>query len=127
MYVYLNSTWQTGTGKPESFPGQHILDLNAQRAAEFLTDAAQKDVPFFLAVAPVTPHAQVLVSDVEPVAGGYTYTKNNTPPVPQAKWSGSFLEAKVPRIPNFNPDVVRLLPKLPLRAALTDFHPLQPR
>ncbi|KAJ7466935.1 arylsulfatase [Mycena latifolia] len=112
QYVYMNSIWQTGTDAPESFPGQHILDLNNEHAFAYLDDAVEKDVPFFLAIAPVAPHAQVIV-DLDDIAN-----RNISAPVPQAKWNTSFLNEKVPRTPNFNPDVpssgswIRDLPQL---------------
>jgi hypothetical protein len=103
MYVYWDSIWQTGTGAPESFPGEHVLDINNNYTYAFLDDAIQKDVPFFLAVAPVAPHAQVLVD----LANPQIENRNITAPEPQTKWNSSFLNEKVPRTPNFNPDVPR--------------------
>ncbi|KAJ7621817.1 alkaline-phosphatase-like protein [Mycena rosella] len=114
QYVYMNSTWQTGTGVPENFPGKHILDINNERAFAYLDDAAEKDVPFFLTIAPVAPHAQVIVDLDNP----QIENRNISAPVPQAKWNTSFLDEKVPRTPNFNPDVasggswIRDLPQL---------------
>ncbi|KAJ6542905.1 alkaline-phosphatase-like protein [Mycena capillaripes] len=115
MYAYWNSTWQTGTGKPETFPGQHVLDINNNHTYAMLDDAVQKDVPFFLTIAPVAPHAQVIVLDVD---NPQIQNRNISAPEPQTKWNSSFLNEKVPRTPNFNPDVpsgaswIRDLPQL---------------
>ncbi|KAJ7619869.1 alkaline-phosphatase-like protein [Mycena rosella] len=104
QYVYMNSIWQTGTGMPENFPGEHTLDINNERAFAYLDDAAEKDVPFFLTIAPVAPHAQVIVDLDNP----QIENRNIRAPVPQAKWSTSFLDEKVPWTPKFHPDVVIL-------------------
>ncbi|KAJ7140941.1 alkaline-phosphatase-like protein [Mycena epipterygia] len=99
MYVYLNSTWQTDSGVPENFPGEHILDINSETAYAYVDDAVKKDVPFFITIAPIAPHAQFIGSGLETIT---------SMPVPQAKWNSSFLDEKVPRTANFNPDVVSL-------------------
>lgn len=102
MYDYFNSTWQRNEEAPENYPGQHILDVNSEKAYGFLEDAIKADKPFFLAVAPVAPHAQVLFSLDDP------NNRTISPPVPQTQYNNSFPDAKVPRTPNFNPDQVSL-------------------
>ncbi|KAF7344962.1 Arylsulfatase [Mycena venus] len=110
-----SATWQTGTDVPETFPGQHVLDINVGHAYNFLDDAVQKDIPFFLTIAPVAPHAQVIILDPE---NPQIQNRNITAPEPQTKWNSSFVGEKVPRTPNFNPDVpsggswIRGLPQL---------------
>ncbi|KAJ6573530.1 putative arylsulfatase [Mycena vulgaris] len=99
MYIYMNSTWQTGTGAPQNFPGEHILDINSAHAYDFIDDAATKDSPFFITIAPVAPHAQFVTDTASGIPEASI-------PVPQEKWKNSFLDQKVPRTANFNPDVV---------------------
>ncbi|KAJ7466911.1 putative arylsulfatase [Mycena latifolia] len=113
QYVYMNSTWQSDKDAPANFPGEHILDPNNEIAYGYLDDAIEKDVPFFLTIAPIAPHAEVLVDTTNSVV-----TTTFTLPIPQAKWNTSFLDETVPRTPNFNPDVpssaswIRDLPQL---------------
>ncbi|KAJ7257648.1 arylsulfatase [Mycena rebaudengoi] len=113
MYSYLNSTWQTGTDAPETFPGQHIQDLTNERAYALPDEAVEQDAPFFLTIAPVAPHAQFIDNPSNP-----PLFTDVSPPIPQEKFRNSFPDAKVPRTPNFNPEVpsggswIRDLPKL---------------
>jgi hypothetical protein len=100
-YSYLNSIWQTGTGAPETFPGQHIQDLTNERAYALLDDAVKQDAPFFLTIAPIAPHAQFINNLTNP-----PLFSDISPPIPQEKFKNLFPHAKVPRTPNFNPDVV---------------------
>ncbi|KAJ7268531.1 alkaline-phosphatase-like protein [Mycena rebaudengoi] len=100
MYNYLNSIWQTGTDAPQIFPKQHIQDLTNERAYALLDDAVQQDVPFFLTIAPVAPHAQFIDNLTNP-----PLFTDISPPIPQEKFKNLFADAKVPRTPNFNPDV----------------------
>lgn len=91
-YNYLNSTWTNNKASPQQYPGNHTTDITTKNALALLDEAVKADEPFFLTVAPIAPH-----SDIVPPAWG--------PPIPQDKYKDAFPDAKVPRTPDFNPDV----------------------
>ena len=65
----------------------------------YLKEAVAKPDPFFVGIAPVTPHTQIA-----PNAG---------PAVPAKKYEGTMAGLKVPRAANFNPaDVSFILQRI---------------
>ncbi|KAI0110567.1 Arylsulphatase [Hypoxylon sp. NC0597] len=103
-YSYENSTYARNQGPPVSFEGQHSVDVLAEKALGFLDEAIEARKPFFLGVAPVSPHANLWSpafkdgnhSDLEDI--------DFSPPVPAARHANLFKDVKVPRTENFNPD-----------------------
>ncbi|KAI1422147.1 alkaline-phosphatase-like protein [Xylaria sp. FL1777] len=98
-YDYLNSTFQRNDEEPRSYEGQYSTDVMAEKAYGFLDDAVRdlENNPFFLTVAPVGPHSNVVYS-----------RKDNSvrfgEPISAKRHQDLFKEAKVPRTANFNPD-----------------------
>ena len=108
-YQYLNTTWTNDRSDLVSNIGTHTTNLTAQKTLAYIEDAVQADEPFFMMVAPIGPHVELLGSD-----------DNNRPhvlysadgnhlnaPVSQAKYANAFADEIVPRTPNFNPDTPR--------------------
>ncbi|KAI2465237.1 arylsulfatase-like protein [Annulohypoxylon bovei var. microspora] len=116
-YSYLNSTYQRNKDPPVSFEGRHSVDVLAEKALGLLDEAHKAGKPFFLGVAPVSPHANLWSpvfkdgnhSDLEDI--------DFSPPVPAERHAKLFEGVKVPRTANFNPDKpsgaswIRKLPK----------------
>ncbi|KAI4862398.1 Arylsulphatase [Hypoxylon rubiginosum] len=116
-YWYMNSTYQRNKDPPVSFEGKHSVDVIAEKALGLLDEAFEASNPFFLGVAPVSPHANLWSpafkhgnhSDLEDI--------EFSPPVPAERHAKLFEGIKVPRTANFNPDKpsgaswIRKLPK----------------
>ncbi|KAK5171835.1 uncharacterized protein LTR77_003471 [Saxophila tyrrhenica] len=96
-YVYYNSTTQRDQEEPQQNPGEYSTDIIASSAVGFLNDALVREAPFFLGVAPVGPHAETLHAE----DGGVAFYD----PVPADRHKHLYPDLKVPRTPNFNPDV----------------------
>jgi arylsulfatase A-like enzyme len=91
--------------------------LTTSKALSFLSTAVNSPNPFFLMVAPLAPHVELLGQNNQAkpnVSYGPGILHN---PVPQPQYASSFPNATVPRTPNFNPDTpsgaswVRTLPQ----------------
>ncbi|KAK8087251.1 arylsulfatase [Apiospora phragmitis] len=97
-YVYYNVTMQNNKETPRTLTGQYSTDLVANKTLAFLDealadgDAPQK--PFFIGVAPIGPHSE-------------TWQGRFSTPVPADRHKELFPGLKVPRTPNFNPEVRR--------------------
>ncbi|KAI0810638.1 alkaline-phosphatase-like protein [Xylaria sp. FL0064] len=98
-YDYLNSTFQRNGEKPRSYEGQYSTDVLAEKAYGFLDDAVRDlhNRPFFLTVAPVGPHSNVVYSLEERKA-------QFSEPISAKRHQHLFKDVKVPRTVNFNPD-----------------------
>lgn len=101
-YRYFDAIMSLDNAAPRSTRHHYSTDVIADRALEFLGDAIdagrqqrQRRRPFFLAVTPIGPHANV-------DRGGAFEA-----PIPARRHSHLFPDVKVPRSPNFNPDTVR--------------------
>lgn len=76
--------------------------MTADKAYGFLDEALEKpDQPFFLAIAPIAPHADMVQ---EPYSG--------RPPKYAERHSHLFKDYKIPRTENFNPEKVCPFPRL---------------
>jgi arylsulfatase A-like enzyme len=83
------------------YEGQHSVDILASKAYGFIDEAVQNDAPFFLTIAPVAPHSNVKIENVEgPIEG---MAAEFSPPIPADRHAHLFKDAKVPRTKNFNP------------------------
>jgi N-acetylglucosamine-6-sulfatase len=80
------------------YNNSYTTDLVAQKSLGFLDDALESDKPFFLGVAPIAPHSEVLV-DIQ------AQTVAQFRPRPAKRHEGRFAGVQVPRGANFNPDV----------------------
>ncbi|KAL3441786.1 alkaline-phosphatase-like protein [Aspergillus insuetus] len=96
-YSYWNSVYQRNHDLPKSYAGRYTTDVTIEKALSFLDDAItnSKDRPFFLTVAPIAPHFE---KQPDAAADEPLY-----PPVPAPRHAHLFTDAKVPRVPSFNP------------------------
>jgi Sulfatase len=101
-YSYLNSTYQRNHDPPISYEGRYTADVLEEKAFGFLDEATTAKRPFFLAIAPISPH-----SNIDPSGTDLTMT-NMTAPIPADRHRDLFKGVKVPRTHNFNPDQVCL-------------------
>jgi hypothetical protein len=81
--------------KPVSYAGQYSPDVIAEKAFGFLNDAISDEKPFFLAIAPIAPHSDV-------VMGKLQFSQPKYAP----RHAHLFKNYKIPRTKNFNPDKV---------------------
>lgn len=95
-YQYLNTTILHTGGTPISYPGDYATDLLANRSLAWIDAAAEQDAPFFIAINPVNPHANLDWS-----------TGLLGPPIAAPRYQNLFPDVVVPRSDSFNPDVVR--------------------
>jgi arylsulfatase A-like enzyme len=101
-YSYLNSTYQRNHDPPVSYEGHHTADVIAEKAYGFLSDALAADRPFFITLAPVSPHSNVEFPDPSDIFRDIVLS----PPIPLPRHAHLFPDAKVPRTEHFNPDKV---------------------
>jgi N-acetylglucosamine-6-sulfatase len=115
-YEYYNATITHNGEPPVSYEGQYSPDLVSQYALGYLDDAASRNEPFFIAVAPIAPHSNMRLQE----------PKQFDLPQYAKRHAGLFSDYKIPRTENFNPDVpsgvswVHELPKL--NQTLIDYH-----
>ncbi|KEF57018.1 arylsulfatase [Exophiala aquamarina CBS 119918] len=95
-YTYYNASFQANQDPPVFRTGEYSTDVIAETAMDWLDAAAQRDRPFFMGVAPIAPHTETTFISSTLVVFD--------PPVPAKRHEGLFPDAKVPRVPNFNPD-----------------------
>ncbi|CAG7915788.1 unnamed protein product [Penicillium olsonii] len=98
-YSYLKSVWQRDQSPPKSAAGQYSTDLLAEKAYAYIEEGARSDSPFFVALAPIAPHANVDVS-----IAGTNVSHTSGDPIPAERHKSLFSDFVVPRTPNFNPD-----------------------
>ncbi|KAK8108011.1 uncharacterized protein PG998_010024 [Apiospora kogelbergensis] len=98
-YVYYNVTMQHNKEDPRTLTGQYSTDLAKNSTLSFLDQAladvssgADSEKPFFIGVAPIGPHSE-------------TWQNRFSTPVPADRHKHLFPGLKVPRTPNFNPEV----------------------
>lgn len=99
-YSYLNSTYQRNREPPVSHEGEHTMDVITTKALGFLEDALNGERPFFLTIAPVAPHSNVDLSEIE------SGNVHMGAPIPLERHEHLFEDVKVPRTNHFNPDQV---------------------
>lgn len=108
-YEYLNASFQRNQDAPVSHEGEYSTDVLARKAYGFLEDAIAAERPFFLTIAPIAPHSNVVFSEDWFSKDESVHKIKTTPPVPAKRHEHLFRDAVVPRTPNFNPDEVFLL------------------
>lgn len=99
-YHYLNATFQRNDDPPVSYEGQYSVDVLADKAFGFLEEAAQKDEPFFLGIAPIAPHSNAVYTGLAKDGIHVNFTE----PVAAARHAHLFADVQVPRTPHFNPE-----------------------
>ncbi|KAI0436199.1 alkaline-phosphatase-like protein [Xylaria telfairii] len=102
-YDYLNSTFQRNDEEPRSYEGKYNTDVVAEKAYGFLDDAVRdlENKPFFLTVAPIGPHSNIVVGDMTSRKAG---RPGFSEPISAKRHQHLFGGVKVPRTENFNPD-----------------------
>ena len=95
-YRYWNSTTQRNQEPPQQNPDDYSTDIIASSAVDFLDEAFEADGPFFVGVAPIAPHSETVHSD-----DGIAFYD----PIPADRHKNLFPDLRVPRTPNFNPDI----------------------
>ena len=103
-YNYMNSTFQRDREPPQSYEGQYVTDVLAQKAFRLLDEATHARKPFFLTIAPSAPHVNI---EMNGNPFGDDYEVKFSAPVAAERHRHLFEDVKVPRTENFNPDVVR--------------------
>ncbi|KAJ5808977.1 hypothetical protein N7474_010246 [Penicillium riverlandense] len=96
-YAYLNATFQRNHDPPVSYEGQHTTDVITEKALGFLNDALEGDRPWFVALAPISPHSNV---DPARLNDDVTFSA----PIPLERHRHLFEDVQVPRTEHFNPD-----------------------
>ncbi|KAI1335281.1 arylsulfatase-like protein [Xylariaceae sp. FL0016] len=116
-YWYMNSTYQRNQDPPVSYEGQHSVDVLAKKALGLLEEANDAGKPFFLGIAPVSPHANLWAPSFKDGNHSDITEIEFAPPVPAERHAHLFEGTRVPRTANFNPDKpsgaswIRKLPK----------------
>lgn len=99
-YSYWNSSYQRNHEPPRSYEGHYTTDVTEEKALGFLDDALQDEGrPFFLTVGPIAPHFE---REPDHAAGSLPRA-----PIPAPRHAHLFPDARVPRVPSFNPVKVR--------------------
>ncbi|KAK5123454.1 hypothetical protein LTR85_002492 [Meristemomyces frigidus] len=107
-YEYYGARMTRNGAPPVSYEALYSPDVVAEKAYGFLDEATEHDEPFFLAVAPIAPHADVRFA--QPVV--FNMAKY------APRHAHLFEDYKIPRTANFNPDTpsgvswVKNLPQL---------------
>ncbi|KAI0534000.1 arylsulfatase [Xylaria digitata] len=86
-YEYNNVVMSLNGQTPVSYPGYHQSDVLCAMAVDRIENLAAEDKPFFLGIAPTTPH-------VELGAGKW--------PIPPVRYENEFPNLKAPRSINWN-------------------------
>lgn len=94
-YEYENGHFSRDGGEPVSYAGQYSPDVVAEKAYGFLDDALaeSKQQPFFLAIAPIAPHGDMVQRPF-----------SARPPKYASRHAHLFKDYKIPRTENFNPE-----------------------
>ena len=87
-----------------SHEGEYTTDILSRKAKGFLRTAVEAEEPFFLAIASVAPHSNVVVHGGNLVGPEASFTV--TPPVAAQRHRHLFSNVKIPRTEHFNPQEV---------------------
>ena len=116
-YSYVNPLFQRNDGDRHQEPkrdNHYATNLLSEKATGFIDDAMKDpDRPFFLMVATVAPHTTGDTGRDDEGEDSDSGSSSEVPddsgpspqhaPIPAPKYEGKFLDARVPRNPNFNP------------------------
>ncbi|KAK9708900.1 hypothetical protein K7432_009354 [Basidiobolus ranarum] len=112
IYQYLNPTFSLNGAPFEVHNGEYQTDVILNKTLNILDELKSIDKPFLFTVSPVAPHDTVKMNSNSPEFPEFY------PPVPAKRHEGLFNDLKVPRKPNFNPEVqdkpswLKTLPRL---------------
>ncbi|ORX50234.1 Arylsulphatase [Hesseltinella vesiculosa] len=94
-YVYTKTVFSTNGEKPVHYKNTYQTDVVHAKAVQALKRQQHSDKPFFLWVAPMSPHSNFAFDGTNGIV--------STPPIPAARHAHLFKDVKIPRTPNFNP------------------------
>lgn len=95
-YVYNTAVFSTNGEPPVFYKDAYQTDIIHAKTRAALKRVDAQDKPFFLWVAPMSPHGQFEF--------GKDGSMKTSPPVPAARHAHLFKDVKIPRTPHFNPD-----------------------
>ncbi|ORX97372.1 Arylsulphatase [Basidiobolus meristosporus CBS 931.73] len=111
IYQYLNPTFSLNGAPFQAHQGEYQTDVILNKTLNILDVLKSTDQPFLFTVSPVAPHDTVVMSSENEYPEFY-------PPVPAERHKLLFDDLKVPRKPNFNPEIqdkpswLKTLPRL---------------
>lgn len=112
-YDYWHAKMSRNGEAPADYTGQYSPDVVADKAYGFLEEAIEENSPFFVTVAPIAPHSNILAN---PPSGPldalemFTAGPANKFAIPEYahRHAHLFKDYKIPRTENFNPEKVWL-------------------
>lgn len=108
-YDYWHARMSRNGEAPKDYSGQYSPDVVADKAYGFLEEAIEGDAPFFVTVAPIAPHSNIVanppsgpLNELEVLAPGPV----NKFAIPEyaPRHAHLFKDYKIPRTENFNPE-----------------------
>ncbi|KAI5243090.1 arylsulfatase [Aureobasidium subglaciale] len=108
-YDYWHARMSRNGQTPKDYSGQYSPDVVADKAYGFLEEAIAGDAPFFVTVAPIAPHSNIvahpptgLLNELEVLAPGAV----NKFAIPEyaPRHAHLFKDYKIPRTEDFNPE-----------------------
>lgn len=105
-YDYWHAKMTRNGAKPEDYSGQYSPDIIAEKAYGFLDEATKSDEPFFLTVAPVAPHSNIIGDSVFLDSYSAAMAPGFAIPEYAPRHAHLFKDYKIPRGENFNPEKV---------------------
>lgn len=102
-YQYYNTVFTNGPNELLYDLNTHTTDLTQAKALNFLDEANNSTRPFFMMLAPLAPHVELLGTNNKALPNVSYGPGILHPPVPQPQYANAFPDAIVPRTPNFNP------------------------
>lgn len=95
-YVYNTAVFSTNGEPPVFYKDAYQTDIIHAKTRAALKRVDEQEKPFFLWVAPMSPHGQFEI--------GKDGSMKTSPPIPAARHAHLFKDVKIPRTPHFNPD-----------------------
>jgi N-acetylglucosamine-6-sulfatase len=101
-YQYFNAKMSRNGGPPVSYKGQYSPDVTAAKAYGFLEEAMSHPEPWFLAIAPIAPHGNIVLGGDD----GESMVTSDMPKYHE-RHAHLFKDYIIPRDADFNPVKVR--------------------
>ncbi|KIW00572.1 uncharacterized protein PV09_07926 [Verruconis gallopava] len=98
-YEYYNAKMSRNGAPPVSYKGQYSPDVTAEKAYGFLEEATSHPEPWFLTVAPIAPHGNIVLGGDDGEALVTTDAPKYAP-----RHAHLFKDYIIPRDANFNPE-----------------------
>ncbi|KAI4731989.1 arylsulfatase [Aureobasidium sp. EXF-10728] len=108
-YDYWHARMSRNGGTPKDYSGQYSPDVVADKVYGFLEEAIEGDAPWFVTVAPIAPHSNIVahppsgpINELEVLAPGPV----NKFAIPEyaPRHAHLFKDYKIPRTEDFNPE-----------------------